>query len=109
MYVSNNCNHSFITRTILASPGRFCITLNVDCLNPFHEAPYSTGAICLLIQNLPRTERYNVENIMLLGIILGPKKPKTMDYYLKPLVANLNKLFHHMKVKNLSPCLEKRL
>lgn len=84
----------------LASPGNFCLTLNIDWFNPFKEAPYSAGAIYLVIQNLPGTERYKLENIMLVGIIPGPKEPKTMDHYLKPLVGDLNKLFIGVKMKN---------
>lgn len=33
-------------------------------------------------------------------MIHGPKEPKTMDHYLKPLVADLNKLFHGVEVNN---------
>ena len=37
---------------------------------------YSTGVIYLTSLNLPRNERYKPENIILIGIIPGPKEPK---------------------------------
>ena len=55
---------------------------------------YSVGAIYLIIQNLPRAVRYKRENIILVGLIPGPKEPKlTMNSYLKPLVEELKQLW----------------
>lgn len=42
----------------LAAPGNFSLTLNVDWFNPFKDSPYSAGVIYLVIQNLPRIDRY---------------------------------------------------
>ena len=51
---------------------------------------YSTGVIYLTILNLPRNERYKPENIIVVGIIPGPKEPKqTINSYLMPLVYEL--------------------
>ena len=42
------------------------------------------------VLNLPQNERYATNNVILLGIIPGPKKPKiTMNSYLQPLVNDL--------------------
>ena len=46
--------------------------------------------IYLGIQNLPRSERYKVENIILVGILTGPSEPKlSINSYLVPLVQDL--------------------
>ena len=37
---------------------------------------YSVGAIYLIIQNLPRSMRYKRENVILVGLIPGPKETK---------------------------------
>lgn len=43
-----------------------------------------------VIENLPRSERYKLENIIIAGCIPGPKEPKkNINSYLRPLVDNL--------------------
>lgn len=64
--------------------------MNVDWFEPFERGIYSVGAIYLSVQNLPREERYKPENIILVGIIPGPKEPKlTINSFLTPLVFDL--------------------
>lgn len=72
------------------------LTLNVDWFCPFiDDFPYSCGAMYLTINNLPRSERYKVENVILVGVMLEPKEPQTaeMNRYLKPLVDELRILY----------------
>ena len=77
----------------LATPYSFLLTLNVDWFQPFIRTVYSTGAIYMTIQNLPREERYKHKNVILVGIIPGPKEPNLhINSYLTPLVEEL-KLF----------------
>ena len=65
--------------------------MNVDWFEPYERGVYSVGVIYLIIQNLPREERYKLENIVLVVIILGPKEPKlTINIFLSPLVIDLN-------------------
>ena len=74
----------------LALPHNYLLTLNVDWFQPFTHSVYSIGAIYLTIQNLPRQERYKEENIILVGILPGPKEPQlTINSYLSPLVEEL--------------------
>lgn len=48
------------------------------------------GAIYLTIQNLPRSERFKEENVILVGVIPGPSEPKlVINSYLSPLVEEL--------------------
>ena len=74
----------------LSTPFCYLLTMNVDWFQPFTRTQYSVGAIYLRIQNLPRKERYKEENVILVGIIPGPKEPSlSMNSYLGPLVAEL--------------------
>ena len=74
----------------LSSPGCYLLTLNVDWFEPYERGVYSVGAIYLTVQNLPRNERYRPQNIIILGILPGPKEPKkTINSYLTPLVLEL--------------------
>ena len=74
----------------LSAPYSFLLTLNVDWFQPYSRIEYSVGAIYLTIQNLPRSERYKEENVILVGIIPGPSEPKlTINSFLAPLVKEL--------------------
>jgi len=88
-------------RPFLASPANLCLMLNTDWFNPFDETQYSVGAIYLVVQNLPRSERFKAENIILIGLIPGPTEPsKTMNTYLVPLVDDLLKLYSGVTLPN---------
>lgn len=74
----------------LTSPHCYLLTMNVDWFQPFERSVYSVGAIYLTVQNLPRDKRYKPDNIIVVGIIPGPKEPSlTMNSYLTPLVLEL--------------------
>ena len=52
------------------------------------------GAIYLIIQNLPRRLRYQKENIVLVGVIPGPKEPKhSINSFLRQLVEELKEFW----------------
>ena len=62
--------------------------------NPFKHVEYSAGVIYLDIANLPRSERYKIENVIIVVVLPGPKEPKKhMNSYLKPLVDELLQLW----------------
>ena len=66
--------------------------MNVDWFEPYERGVYSVGVIYLTVQNLPREEHYKLENVVLVGIIPGPKEPKlTINSFLSPLVIDLKK------------------
>ena len=80
--------HSF--SSFLESPHCYILTMNVDWFQPFTRTQYSVGAIYLTVQNLPRSQRYKDENVILAGIIPGSSEPSlTMNSYLAPLVREL--------------------
>ncbi len=81
----------------LALPYNFCLTLNVDWFQPFKRTTHSTGVMYLAIQNLPRKERFLSENVIVAGVIPGPKK--TINTFLGPLVDELLQLWEGVVMK----------
>ena len=64
--------------------------INMDWFQPYKHLKYSVGAIYLSCFNLPRTQRYKLHNICLIGVIPGPREPElTVNSYLKPLMQEL--------------------
>ena len=81
---------SFESSGFLEVPNHYLLTMNVDWFEPYVRSVYSVGVIYLTIQNLPREERYKLENIIIVGIIPGPNEPKlNINSYLSPLVMEL--------------------
>ena len=81
-------------KAFLAVSRNYALMLNVDWFQPFKHSLYSVGALYMVLMNLPRSERFKLENVMLVGIIPGPHEPKlTINSYLQPLVAELNLLW----------------
>ena len=89
-------------RPFLALPNNLCLGLNIDWFNPYSETEYSVGAIYLSIFNLPRDKRYKLDNIILVGMMPGPKEPKNVNPFLQPLVEELNELFAGINVRTPS-------
>ena len=71
------------------------VTLNIDWFELFHNANYSCGAIYITINNLPRSERFKKENVILVGVMPGPSASHTteLNNYLAPLVDELMLLY----------------
>lgn len=71
------------------------LALNVDWLKPFKNAQYSSGAIYVVVNNLPRAKRFQPENTILVGVMPGRKEPETYDInnYFRPLVDELKQLY----------------
>ncbi len=87
----------------LAIPGNLCLMLNIDWFNPYEQTIYSVGAIYLVVQNLPRYERFKLENIILVGLIPGPNEPsKNVNNYLEPLIDDLCILYRGVELSD--PC-----
>ena len=73
--------------------------LNVDWFQPFKLARYSVGMIYLVVMNLPRNERFKIENVILVGVIPGPHEPSgNINTYLSPLVDELLVLWEGWRV-----------
>ena len=81
-------------KSFLSTPFNYALCLNVDWFQPFDHTQHSEGVAYLTILNLPRQERYLQENILLLGVIPGPKEPPgTINSFLGPFVEELLKLW----------------
>ena len=55
----------------LASPRNYALMLNVDWMQPFKHTIYSVGVLYLVLMNLPRSECFKTENVILVGVIPG--------------------------------------
>ena len=88
----------------LSLPYNYVVSMNVDWFKPFLQTTYSLGAIYLVLLNLPREERYKVENILLVGLIPGPREPPlVINSYLYPLVEELKGFQRGVKMQLSSP------
>jgi len=64
--------------------------LNVDWFCPFDNVEHSVGVIYLALINLSRDIRFKPDNIIVIGIIPGPREPElVMNSFLEPLVDDL--------------------
>ena len=81
------------------TPRSLMLTLNIDWFAPF-DSGYSCGAIYLVCNNLPRADRFKMENVILVGVMPGPKEPSTYEInsYLEPLVDSLLRLFNGITI-----------
>ena len=78
----------------LSHVNSLAVMLNVDWFRPHKHSPGSVGVIYLVLLNLPRHERYKLENIIVVGILPGPSEPKlTANTFLEPLVKELQTLW----------------
>lgn len=90
----------FEGKPFLSVPFNFGFSLNIGWFQPFKHTKHAEGAAYLTILNLPREQRYLQENIILLGIIPGPKEPSlTMNALLEPLVNELKSLWEGVVMK----------
>ena len=53
--------------------------LNIDWFEPFERGVCSTGVIHLSVLNLPQNECYMIKNIIVVGLIPGPREPKKIE------------------------------
>ena len=87
----------------LSVPGNYAFQINVDWFNPYKHTQHSEGAIYLSVLNLPCRERYLQENIILAGVIPGPKEPSlVMNSFLQPIIDELKQLWSGVIMKNCS-------
>jgi len=82
------------TTGFLSNKNSLALSLNVDWFQPHKHSPGSVGVLYVVILNLPREERYKLENLIVVGILPGPSEPKlTANTFLKPLVDELKALW----------------
>ena len=98
-------------KPFLAQPDNLALLLNIDWFQPFKYTTYSIGAMYLVIMNLPRSERFKIENIIVVGIIDGPREPKLnqLDQYIAPLVSDMQDLWEGVFIDDKNSVIGKRL
>jgi hypothetical protein len=72
--------------------------LNIDWFQPYKHIQHSVGAIYLSINNLPRHLRYKPSNIILLGIIPGPREPHDLNPFIAPIIDEFKELQHGIDI-----------
>lgn len=86
-------------KPFLSEPFSYGFMLNIDWLKPCKHNTYAVGAMYLTIMNLPRTMRFKQENVILIGLIPGPKEPENdINDYLSPLVEELLQLWEGVEM-----------
>ena len=71
------------------------LMLNLDWFCPYkHVKSYSVGVIYAVITNLPRSERFKRENLLLIGIIPSMQKEPKTNTFLEPLIDELTIAWH---------------
>ncbi|XP_041835845.1 uncharacterized protein LOC121636413 [Melanotaenia boesemani] len=85
---------SYNGKPFLSEARNLGLMLNVDWFQPYDRVKDSIGVMYLVVMNLPREERFKQENIIIAGIIPGPREPKEhINPYLGPLVSDLYDLW----------------
>ena len=77
----------------LSHYNNFGLIMNMNFFKPYkHVNNYSMGAIYCVLMNLPCTVRYKQENLLLIGLIRGPKEPDhDINSFLNPFVDELKR------------------
>ncbi|CAG8568750.1 29327_t:CDS:2, partial [Racocetra persica] len=74
---------------------RIGLALNLDWYTPYSRVKRSCAPIYITVLNFPRHIRYRSENLILTGIIPGPREPDTtqLQNYLQPIINELKQLW----------------
>lgn len=86
----------------LSAPRNCGMMLNFDFFQPMkHRKDYSVGVLYLVSLNLPRSERFKWENVIVVGIIpaMG-HEPKHLNEFLKPVVDELKALWKGVRLQS---------
>ena len=71
------------------------VMLNVDFFQAYKHVHDSYGVIYLTIMNLPRSERFKQQNVLIVGVIPAfEHEPDTFNPFIKPLVAELKEFWN---------------
>ncbi|QRV80885.1 Transposase family tnp2 [Ceratobasidium sp. AG-Ba] len=73
-------------------PTDIALGLSADGFGPFKSSRQSCWPLVLFNYNLPPSIRFQLEHILCLGVIPGPKEPKEIGTFLQPLIDELEDL-----------------
>ena len=78
----------------LNSKRSYGVMLNFDFFQPYKHTTESYGALYLTLMNLPRSERFKQENVILVSIVPPfEHEPSTLNSFLRPLVDELKEFW----------------
>jgi hypothetical protein len=77
-----------------AQPRNVVLGLSSDGFVPAKRSKHSIWPITCVFINLPEQIRAKPQNIGLIAVIDGPRKPSNYQIYLKHVVDELNQLYH---------------
>ncbi len=80
------------TVPLLSKKYQLALSLSVDWFGQFIHTKHSSAPLFLSIQNLPRRRRFLLTNIIMAGMLPGPREPKDASMLLRPLVEELHLL-----------------
>ena len=86
----DGCNRLIDSTAFLSQPNNYTAMINVDWFQPFkRKRDYSVGVIYLVLLNLPKSIRFHIENVCILGIIPAlVKEPESLNSYYVLLLQN---------------------
>ncbi|QRV91937.1 Transposase family tnp2 [Ceratobasidium sp. AG-Ba] len=73
-------------------PTNIALGLATDGFGPFKSSQQTCWPLILFNYNLPPSIRFQLEHILCLGVIPGPKEPKEIGTFLQPLIGELEDL-----------------
>jgi len=91
-------NSHGLSHTYFSDPHNVALGLATDGVNPWQQQKSTFWPILFYNFNLLLTEHAHGDNAICIGEVLGPKKPKDMDFFLYPAVQELLKLLVGVKV-----------
>lgn len=85
---------SYNGQPFLSEKYTYGFMINMDWFQPFEHRKYSVGVIYVVLMNLPREIRFKRENVIIVGLIPGPKEPpEVINSYSTTLICELLKLW----------------
>lgn len=82
-FCSENKNN-FLTRN-----NSYGLMLNLDWFQPYEHVQYSVGVIYAVVLNLPRSCRFKLNNVMLIGVVPDMGGEPSINTFMRPIVDDL--------------------
>lgn len=89
-HISVNGKH--LSKTYFSDPRDVALGLSTDGFAVFKKRKQTAWPLLVFLYNLPPDQRFLIQNILSLGIIPGPNKPKDFDSFLWPFAQEMLRL-----------------
>jgi hypothetical protein len=84
-------------KNFLNEPANVSFLVNTDGVAIFRSSKFSIWPVWIVINELPKSQRFLRKNMLLAGIWYSKVKP-TMTTFLKPIIEEINELYTHGNV-----------